>query len=894
MASRTIFPPIVNSYEPAFVAGSGSSLKVYFSLSNLSSIPDGAKLTVHAQIFRQDGVKVVNTNNDTVSGRYRATGTILNLVPKKSNLGDNYYYITIENSDLKSSVTLSGTTYTGWIPGWIYKIQLRLSTVTYDPVAYPKQEAWLQEFSNSFSEWSTICYTKAISTMALQIPLFDYDNTDNTSTYDPDTIYTLTKVNLFGSLYSSIHEANEYFKYVRISLYYNDNLIEDSGEINKAEQSDSYFEYNFKTNFIEGSQYKILLNYMTENEYVPSKPIEFNFVLAVGGQDIFDGNLVTLENDIDGVLENLTFLEEEEDEGRLALKITSINTNPWSGNICIRRASQDDNFQSWEDIKILVVKEKNLNELDLIYDYTIQSGVWYKYGIQSIDSNGDRSKLNEISSPVMRLFNFSYLLGQDDVQLKLQFDNAMDSFKYQMVEGKTEPVGSKYPFINRNGTIRYRVFPVNGLISFWMDENNTFLKNGKASLYYSQTIANLYDKYLEETEQNNRTQYDYTLERDFREAVLRFLQDGKPKLFKSPSEGNVIVSLINVTCNPKNELGRLIYSFSCEANETDDNTMANYLKYGFYNPGQYGTDFSEVTVQLGQLAGTFTPTDNIFKLIYEKYDSQGNNYGGYSRKLKQIDRVTITINGYYMGEQYINGAGMRIRNNANELVIGNNISLSYSGGKETSLITIYGNVGTYEFDSLLSFFYTGSALGNDSLYLLGDAEGLVTAIDATVDFLYSISSEPYKEHEIAERKAVYNIGQFFGEVTPDTSIYNLIYYQHYVDSDTTFKYLNSLSSIEIEADPHTVFAIKDASDSEPQYHEINETGVLNLEDIENITYLTYIGRRYMTTPYDENTVSSDIITTDIRDERGFIKVKAAADVSVTYRYTDIQGVYRVE
>ena len=93
MASRTLFPPLVNSYEPAFVAGSNSSLRVYFSLSSLSNIPAGTTLTCHAQIHRQDGVKVVNTSNDTINKRYRATGIILNLTPTKSETDDNYYYI---------------------------------------------------------------------------------------------------------------------------------------------------------------------------------------------------------------------------------------------------------------------------------------------------------------------------------------------------------------------------------------------------------------------------------------------------------------------------------------------------------------------------------------------------------------------------------------------------------------------------------------------------------------------------------------------------------------------------------------------------------------------------------------------------------------------------------
>jgi hypothetical protein len=394
----------VNSYEPAFIAGSSSSLRVYFSLSRLSNIPAGTELTVHAQIYRQDGVKVLNTNNDIVNKRYRATGIILNLVPTKSETEDNLYYITINNSDLKSLVTLSGTTFAGWIPGWTYKIQLRLSTVAYNPALYPRQEAWLQEFSNSFSEWSTICYTKAISPMVLKIPIFNYDDGDLTSHYDENTIYTISEMDLFGTLESKIAEANEDFEYVRFTLYLGEDLLEDTGEIYKMEQSNTYFSYSFKTNLREDAQYTLYVTYKTENEYTLPAPIKFNFMIENLATEIINAQLVTVDADTQGLLTNITSLDEEEDEGRIALKIYSPSTEPWSGNICIRRASQEDNFQTWEDIKIFTVKEENLNSLDVIYDYTIQSGVWYKYGIQSIDKDGTRGVVVEITRPIQRLF----------------------------------------------------------------------------------------------------------------------------------------------------------------------------------------------------------------------------------------------------------------------------------------------------------------------------------------------------------------------------------------------------------------------------------------------------------------------------------------------------------
>jgi len=884
MASRTLFPPLVNSYEPAFIAGSNSSLRVYFSLSSLSNIPAGTILTCHAQIHRQDGVKVVNTSNDTINKRYRATGIILNLIPTKSETDDNYYYITINNSDLKSSATLSGTTYTGFIPGWVYKIQLRLSTVTYDPAAYPKQEAWLQEFSSNFSEWSTICYTKAISPMRMQIPAFKYDSGDPTQEYDPETIYTLPDLDFFGTLESLVPEADEYFEYVTVSLYEDGRLIEESEPIYRLEQSNTYFGYKFKTNFEVALQYKILINYKTENEYIPVTPIEFNFIIDSFTSGILNAQLVTIDMNYMGMLTDLTTLDEEEDEGRIALKVYSSSPNPWSGNLCIRRASQADNFATWEDIKIFTVREKVLNTLDVIYDYTIESGVWYKYAIQSIDKDGVRSKLVEMNNPIKRLFNYSFILGQNDKQLKLQFNNTMNSFKHQIYDSKIDTIGGQYPFISRNAAVNYRTFPIGALVSFNMDENNVFLKGGKKDVYKYNNIVELYE---DEIATNGRYFYDYTYERDFRKLVLDFLQDGKPKLFKSPTEGNIIVRLMDVNCTPNQSLDRMIYSLTLNAHEIDDNIMVNYLKYGFYNPGSYSTDFSISEIYIGQIDGKFTPEDNIFKKIYEKYDSQGRNYGGYTKKLDYIQRVTITINGYYIQNEndieprFIPGHQLRVYNNEGMLVIGNNMLLNYSGGIGDTLITIYDPRGMYEFDNLLTFYYTGNGLINDSLYLLGDAEGIVVGVDATIDFIYGITSEVYEEHQIAERKPIRGIGQFYSETDPGTSIFNIIYYQHYVDSDTIFKYLNQISSIEIEANPNTVFGIKDESDENIQYHEINDTGILRLYELSNITEIKYIGKKNLKVPFDESSLLNQI-------------EESPADVSVTYRFEDIQGTYKAD
>ena len=142
MASKTLYPPIVDSYTPAFiVAGEDTKCRIYFSLSKFSSSMDGIK-SIHFSITKQSsGENVVNLQKNSM-GRYGATGTLI------VNCGDggvvtpvegqeNMYYVDLYNSDIKN----------GWTKSWIYKIQMRFSNVDYD--LSTSQAVWLNQNSES-------------------------------------------------------------------------------------------------------------------------------------------------------------------------------------------------------------------------------------------------------------------------------------------------------------------------------------------------------------------------------------------------------------------------------------------------------------------------------------------------------------------------------------------------------------------------------------------------------------------------------------------------------------------------------------------------------------------------------------------------------------------------
>jgi hypothetical protein len=79
-----------------------------------------------------------------------------------------------------------------------------------------------------------------------------------------------------------------------------------------------------------------------------------------------------------------------------------------------------------------------------------------------------------------------------------------------------------------------------------MDEEEIF--TSKEELFGGDYI-DYYVKYNEERNINNYN--DYLYEKKFREKVMDFLYDNNVKLFKSTTEGNFLVKLMNVSLSPE-------------------------------------------------------------------------------------------------------------------------------------------------------------------------------------------------------------------------------------------------------------------------------------------------------------------------------------------------------
>lgn len=148
-------------------------------------------------------------------------------------------------------------------------------------------------------------------------------------------------------------------------------------------------------------------------------------------------------------------------------------------------------------------------------------------------------------------------LFDNELDFKIKYNPKISSFKQVVQEQKIETIGAQYPFFFKNGEINYHEFPISGLISYI------------PSIEYEE----------EATYETNLTATNIAAEREYKMKVLKWLNNGKPKVFKSSTEGNFIVRLSGVSLIPEDKLGRMLHSFQCTATEIAEYNIKNLKKY---------------------------------------------------------------------------------------------------------------------------------------------------------------------------------------------------------------------------------------------------------------------------------------------------------------------------
>lgn len=236
---------------------------------------------------------------------------------------------------------------------------------------------------------------------------------------------------------------------------------------------------------------------------------------------------------------------------------------PVTGAFLVTRACSDNNYEIWSEISRFKLQAQNPSRW-LWRDYTVEQGKTYKYAIQQYNDAGLYS--NRLESNAIYVDFEDAFLYDGKRQLKIRYNPKINSLKINILENKLDTIGSKHPFIFRNANTYYREFPISGLISYLMDEQNLFMAE---------------EDFITSEKTTNFTSENLIQERLFKTEVLEWLTDGNPKVFRSPTEGNFIVRLLNVSLTPNDSLGRMLHTFNCTAYEIAEFNYDELNSYGF-------------------------------------------------------------------------------------------------------------------------------------------------------------------------------------------------------------------------------------------------------------------------------------------------------------------------
>ena len=544
-----LFPPFMPSKQDGFVVnGEG---RVYFNLSPLNSIDQVEHLQL--SLYRQD-----NNRNLLTDRTYTSSGVSLNtrnsvLYYKKSEIkfsaSKQMYYVVIPTLEAPL------------IPaGLVAKIQIRLGTQTlrfangavYDNSTGEEITAvWDNTQINvlGMSEWSTISIIKTLSPFDSYIQNFNTGVVNNIST----TVYTFVGIT---NLYNT--NPKETIKSTRFVLFdFKGNQLEDSGAIIQPESQKLYNYHTFNKVLDPDTTYQVLFEVSTSSGYTQSQ--RYNFAVALEDRDITYS--IELNENYYGMSSEEISLTKT--MVRLVVKDAAYSDENLKPNTyLIRRASSKDNFETWIDLAELRCAI-GTSELYATYnDIMVESGITYKYTVQPRMLNNSRLVVSD-SIEATPVYEHTWLLGQNNTYLSIGFNLNLSNFKTVIKEAKIETIGSQYPFFVRNGDIKYREFSLSGLICQNMDATNS-LRIG---------------------EYENR----HIQERMFRDSLHELLLDGRPKLFKSETEGLILVYLSNVSLTPNNVLGRMLYDFSMTATEigrVDVDNLSEAEIIQFLQPGR--------------------------------------------------------------------------------------------------------------------------------------------------------------------------------------------------------------------------------------------------------------------------------------------------------------------
>ena len=843
---NNLYPPIFKkAYIPAF--DKNGECQVYFSLSVYNSLDDffhykSANDKIASQGVAdmvQVSIQNQNTNYSALDLNKYPSGIMNTTMFENTQLKtDERYYVKISAQDLAND----------FLSGQYYKIQIRFTNNSLQQLAQNEKlnESWYNSHLANFSEWSQVVLIKGIQKPELKLRSFDSDAEKRT--------FTLQDIYLVGTVQFG-EQDNEYLKKYRILLYNSQNqIIEDSKEkYSNIYTNPNEIHYKIKYNLKNEETYTVKFQLQSNNLYEWVE--EYTFTMQLVQYTTLDSNNYKIQAKADN------------SGGRIKVMVTS-EENPSSlgMNLIIRRSSSKDNFDIWEDMYTFLAQPTHAINL-VWYDRTVESGVWYKYSLQQRNLQGFRSNFIEYQTPIMCVFEDIFLVtGQN--QLKIRFNPQVNNYSHVIAESLTQTIGSKYPFIRRNGNVDYRTFSLSGTITHFMDARQNGMHASPLDLYGTNSIAGK-DKYDEYNSRHGIDIYnDSIYERDFRQKVIEFLYKNDVKLYKSTTQGNILVKLMNISFTPNNTLSRHIYDFTCTAQQIDQFTIENCDKYNIQNKGQYSNKTEVSLIRQGQI---MIPDYNLY---YKTTINNNDAEEVYKNRQIHNKDSSLTFGGGYDNsltsgqiiKNYITPKYYRLKTDLIDIKVD---YLSYLKIEFTSppyLISKSSSMGLKICEGSEQPIYLGHLVNINGETIIVGPEGIYELADnitkvQTLSFISSqetgvISYEAvvveFEQSSLIPKtyENIYKIGQFFGFFKTFDSIFKKIYLKYYYASYQSIKTeqdkedlklnisqeLQQVKGMRIYAAPNTVIKVKEQQDdkmtSEKKYDTfiIGPTGLLEFYD----------------------------------------------------------------
>ena len=458
-------------------------------------------------------IRIAYQNNNIVLGNTLKYPDGIVYKPFNKEKDNDQYYISIEKTDLIQA----------WQENVYYKVQLRCGT----------EELWDSNFSewyqnsvrnNLFSEWSTTMTLKSISQPSIQIK------------NNQPIVYSLNPI--FYGEYNSNGESADKYKFILFSE--SNEILEDSSWLQHNRQQDnnsnnSGNSFQFKTLLKDKTIYKVKYYVQTKNYYQAESEYYIFQTSAYSDQNIEYISLECIENEKDGSIVNILKIDEEH----------ILDSN---GIYYISRSSEKDNFSTIQDIYLVKLNNINQTKITIFSDRTIEYGIGYKYYLFKYDTETQQKISCSFLDKIYRVFFESTFLMANNEQITLDVNTTISSFKKNVLITKQDTIGGKYPIFQKNGSTFYTEFTLQALITAHSEGLISDTNLNKANLF---------------------------IEKQYRQNIENFLMNDSLKLFRSPTEGNFIVFLMNVNFTPEQTLNRFLYNFSTSAYEVKDFNLEN-------------------------------------------------------------------------------------------------------------------------------------------------------------------------------------------------------------------------------------------------------------------------------------------------------------------------------